>query len=164
VAIQNARLFSTAEIYGSELEKRLADLENAERALGESEQGRKTSEEKFERIFHSSPIAFSITTLEKGRFLEVNAAFEARYGYSRQELLGRTAQELRIWEDPADHRVLVAQLNRGEPIRKVITRLRSKSGEIKVTAYAADRIQFDGQVAILGVSEDVSTYDPKRVH
>jgi GAF domain-containing protein len=27
VAIQNARLYSTAEIYGSELEKRLADLQ-----------------------------------------------------------------------------------------------------------------------------------------
>src|SRR5580700_10553482 len=76
-AIQNARLYSTAEIYGSELEKRLADLQNAERALGQSEAGRRVSEEKFQRIFHSCPIAFSITTVE-GLFLEVNAAFEAR--------------------------------------------------------------------------------------
>jgi GAF domain-containing protein len=33
VAIQNARLYSTAEIYGSELEKRLSDLQQAEQAL-----------------------------------------------------------------------------------------------------------------------------------
>jgi PAS domain S-box-containing protein len=161
VAIQNARLYSTAEIYGSELEKRLADLHMAEQALNQSEAGRRVSEEKFQKIFHSSPIAFSITTLEEGRFLEVNAAFEARYGYSRQEILGRTVNELRIWDDPADRRLLLTQLQRGGPLRNVITRLRAKSGEIKLTAYSADRIEFDGQRCILAVSEDVVTHDPK---
>ncbi|SPF36637.1 exported hypothetical protein [Candidatus Sulfotelmatobacter kueseliae] len=162
VAIQNARLYSTAEIYGSELEKRLADLQKAEQALDQSEAGRRVSEEKFQKIFHSSPIAFSITTLEEGRFLEVNAAFEDRYGYSRQEILGHTVSELRIWDDPADRRLLMTQLRRGGPIRNVITRLRTKSGEIKLTAYSADRILFEGQTCILAVSEDVVTHDPRR--
>jgi PAS domain S-box-containing protein len=164
VAIQNARLYSTAEIYGSELEKRLTDLQKAEQALDQSEAGRRVSEEKFQKIFHSSPVAFSITTLEEGRFLEVNAAFEARYGYSRPEVLGRTVHELRIWDDPADRRLLVAQLQRGGPIRSVITRLRAKSGAIKLTAYSADRIEFDGQRCILAISEDVITHDPKSIN
>jgi len=164
VAIQNARLYSTAEIYGSELEKRLADLESARCALDESEAGRRVSEEKFEKIFDSSPIAFSITTLEDGRFLEVNKAFELRYGYSRQEVLGHTVHELRIWEDPAERRLLVAQLKRGGLIRNVVTRLRTKCGEIKLTTFSADRIQFDGQSCILVVSGDVSSHDPKTIH
>jgi PAS domain S-box-containing protein len=163
-AIQNARLYSTAEIYGSELEKRLSDLQNAERALDQAEECRRASEEKFQKIFDSSPIAFSITTLEEGRFLEVNAAFEARYGYSCQEILGRTVNELKIWDDPADRRLLVAELQRGCPIRNVMTRLRAKSGEIKLTAYSADRIEFDGQKCILAVSEDVVTRDPKSIN
>jgi len=161
VAIQNARLYSTAEIYGSELEKRLGDIQKAEQALDRSEAGRRVSEEKFQKIFHSSPIAFSITTLEEGRFLEVNAAFEARYGYSRQEVLGRTVTDLRIWDDPADRRLLLTQLQRGGPLRNVITRLRAKSGELKLTAYSADRIDFEGQKCILALSEDVVTHDPK---
>ena len=161
-AIQNARLYSTAEIYGSELEKRLADLQKAEQALDQSEEGRRISEEKFEKIFHSSPVAFSITTLEEGRFLEVNASFECRYGYRREEVLGRTVHELGIWGDPADRRLLLTQLRRGGPIRSVITRLRTKAGEIKLTVYSADRIQFDGQTCILAVSEDVVTHDPTR--
>jgi PAS domain S-box-containing protein len=163
-AIQNARLYSTAEIYGSELEKRLSDLQNAERALDQSEECRRVSEEKFQKIFNSSPIAFSITTFEEGRFLEVNGAFEARYGYSRHEILGRTTQELRIWDHPADRRLLVAQLQRGGPIRNAITRFRTKSGEAKLTAYSADRIEFEGQKCILAVSEDVVTHDPKSTN
>ncbi len=161
-AIQNARLYSTAEIYGSELEKRLADLQKAERALDQSEAGRRVSEDKFQKIFHSSPVAFSITTLEEGRFLEVNAVFECRYGYRREEVLGHTVYELGIWEDPADRKLLLAQLGRGGPVRNVITRLRTKDGEIKLTAYSADRIQFDGQACILAVSEDVPQFEPRK--
>ncbi|MGB9073265.1 MAG: PAS domain S-box protein [Terriglobales bacterium] len=159
-AIQNARLYQTAQIYGSELEKRIADLKQAEAALAESEGSRRISEEKFQKVFRSSPVPFSITTVNEGRFLDVNAAFEHRYGYSRAEAVGRTVHELRIWEDPADRELMIAQLNKGGPIRNVITRLRVKSGEIKLTAYSADKIQFEGQACILAVSEDVPAYDP----
>src|SRR5581483_651511 len=135
-AIQNARLYQTARIYGSELEKRFADLKQAEAALAISEDSRRISEEKFQKVFRSSPVPFSITTVEEGRFLDVNAAFEQRYGYSREEVLGHTVHELKIWDDPADRAFMVTQLNKGGPIRNIITRLRTKSGEVKLTMYS----------------------------
>ena len=125
-AIQNARLYQTARIYGEELEKRLADLKQAEAALAEAEGGRKLSEEKFQKVFRSSPVPFSITTLKEGRFLDVNIAFERRYGYSREELLGRTVHDLKIWEDPLDRVRMVALLQKSGPIRNVITHLRNQ--------------------------------------
>jgi PAS domain S-box-containing protein len=161
-AIQNAKLYETARIYGEELEKRLADLKRAEVALAESEDSRRISEDKFQRVFRSSPIPFSITTVKEGRFLDVNAAFERRYGYSRAEVLGRTVHELGIWEDPANRELMLAQLNKGGPIQNIMTRLRTKSGEIKVTAYSSDRIQFEGQSCILAASEDLPQLDPHK--
>jgi len=163
-AIQNARLYQTAKIYGEELEKRIADLKHAETALAAAEGSRRLSEEKFQKVFRSSPIPFSITTVKEGRFMDVNAAFERRYGYARGEVLGHTVHELRIWEDPEDRVLMVEQLQRGGPIRNVITRLRTKSGEVKLTAYSADRIQFDGQSCILAVSEDLPEYDKGKVN
>jgi PAS domain S-box-containing protein len=161
-AIQNARLYARAEIYGEELEKRIADLRQAETALAQSEGIRRASEEKFQKVFRSSPVAFSITTLNEGRFVDVNAVFEIRYGYSRTELIGHTIHELAIWEDPADRTFMIAQLSKGGPIRNVITRLRTKSGEIKLTVYSADRIQFEDQSCILAVSEDVPVFNPHQ--
>jgi PAS domain S-box-containing protein len=149
VAIQNARLFARADIFASELEKRMGDLRKAEAALAQAQGDRHVSEEKFQKVFRSSPIPFSITTVKEGRFLDVNAAFERRYGYSREEALGHTVHELRIWEDPADRVLMIEQLQRGGPIRNVITRLRTKSGEVKLTAYSADRIQFEANRAFL---------------
>ena len=163
-AIQNARLYQTAQIYGEELEKRLADLKQAEAALAQAQGDRQVSEEKFQKVFRSSPIPFSVTTLKEGRFLDVNRAFEHRYGYLREEVLGRTVHDLKIWEDPADRVRMVSLLQKSGPIRNVITRLRTKSGQIKLTAYSADRIQFDGQSCILAVSEDLPEYDEHKAN
>lgn len=158
-AIQNSRLYERAEIFGSELQRRLTDLRQTEKALEQSEEGRRISEDKFQKVFRSSPIAFSITTVNEGRFIDVNAAFERRYGYSRAEVVGRTVGELGIWENPKDRALMVAQLRQGRPIQNVITRIRTKSGEVKITAYSADKIQFDGQSCILAVSEDLPATD-----
>jgi PAS domain S-box-containing protein len=154
-AIQNSRLYERAEIFGSELQRRLTDLRQTEKALQQSEEGRRVSEDKFQKVFRSSPISFSITTVNEGRFVDVNAAFERRYGYSRAEVIGRTIGELGIWEDPKDRALMIAQLQQRAPIRNGITRIRTKSGEVKVTAYSADTIQFDGQPCLLVVSEDL---------
>jgi GAF domain-containing protein len=91
-AIQNARLYSTAD-YASELQKRLVDLQDAETALAEAQGDRPGSGDKFEKVFRSSPSPFTTTTLREGRFVDVNAAFERRYGYSRAEVLGRSVHE-----------------------------------------------------------------------
>jgi PAS domain S-box-containing protein len=164
VAIQNSRLYECASIYGSELERRVNDLHEAKRALEESEEGRKVSDERFQKVFRSSPIPFSITTVKEGLFLDVNAAFECRYGYSRSELLGHTVHELRIWEDPADRSLMLAQLQKGVPIRNVVARLRTKSGDLKLTTYSADKIHFDGQDCVLAVSEDMPKYERQQIN
>ncbi|MBZ5666489.1 MAG: PAS domain S-box protein [Acidobacteriia bacterium] len=154
-AIQNSRLYERAEIFGSELQRRLTDLRQTEKALEQSEEGRRVSEDKFQKVFRSSPVAFSISTLGEGRYIEVNSAFEQRYGYSRTELIGRTAEELRVWEDPTERTRLVDQLRRGRPVRNFVTRFRTKPGDLIVTVFSADTIQFDGQLCLLAVSEDV---------
>ena len=69
-----------------------------------------------------------------------------------------------MWCDPADRMFMIEQLQRGIPVRNVITWLRTKSGEVKLTAYSADRIHFDGQSCILAVSEDLAEYDQKKAN
>jgi PAS domain S-box-containing protein len=163
-AIENARLYTRAEIYASELEKRLKDLNAAEAALLQAQADRKISEDRFQNVFRSNPVPFSITTCKEGKFMDVNAAFERRYGYSREELLGHTFHEIRIWEDLSDRVNMLLQLQRGQAIRNIVTRLRTKSGELKVTAYSADKIQFDGQECVLIASEDVVEYDVRKAN
>lgn len=162
VAIQNARLYERAEIYGEELERRLFDLRNAKQALEQSEENCRASEDRFQKVFRSSPIAFSITTLADGRYVDVNAAFERRYGYPRAEVLGRTSHEINIWEDPTERSRLIEQVRRGLSIRNAVTTLRTKSGELIVSVYSADSIELEGQACLLVVSEDLPQCVPPR--
>jgi PAS domain S-box-containing protein len=155
VAIQNARLYERAEIYGAELERRLADLERAQRALEKAEEHRALSEDKFTKVFRSSPIAFSITTLEEGRILDVNEAFERRYGYSRDDLIGHTVLEIGIWEHPEERLRMVEEIRAHGSIRNHATRLRKLSGEVVDTIYSAQTVQLDDQPCILAVTEDL---------
>lgn len=160
VAIQNARLYERAEIYGFELEQRLADLAHTEHALQQAEEDRALSDDKFVKVFRSSPIAFSIATVAEGRFLDVNQAFECRYGYSRQELVGRTLFETGIWNNSEERLQMLDEVRKQGRVRNCVTRFRTRSGALLDTTYSADIIELDGQQCLLSVSEDV----PERVN
>jgi PAS domain S-box-containing protein len=153
VAIQNARLYERAEIYGAELERRLADLQQTQQALREAQQGRTLSEERCSKVFRSSPIAFSITTVAEGRFVDVNEAFERRYGFSCEELVGRTVFDIGVWDNPGDRAQMLTEVAEQGRVRNRITRFRTRSGELLDTIYSADIIELVGQPCLLAVSE-----------
>jgi PAS domain S-box-containing protein len=155
VAIQNARLYERAEIYGAELERRLADLEMTQQALRLAEEGRTLSEERFTKVFRSSPIAFSITTMDEDRLVDVNDAFERRYGYSREQLIGRTVFEIGIWDDASERRQVLSEIRRKGSVRNHVTRFRRPSGELIDTIFSAQAVELDGRQCLLAVSEDL---------
>jgi PAS domain S-box-containing protein len=151
VAIQNARLYERAEIYGIELQQRLADLEVTQQALRLAEEGRTLSEERFTKVFRSSPTPFSITTLEEGRFVDINNAFEKQYGYTRSHLIGRTILEVGLWEDPNELRRIGDEIREHGSVRGLTTRLRKSSGEALDTIVSAESGELDGRKCLFAV-------------
>jgi PAS domain S-box-containing protein len=156
VAIQNARLYERAEIYGTELEKQLAGLEQTQRALHKAEESRALSEEKFTKVFRASPIAFSITTVDEGSFIEVNEAFEHRYGYSREELIGRRILDIGIWEDPDDRPRMLREIREHGSIRNHAIRIRKHSCEVVEAVFSAQVLELEGRRCILAVTEELT--------
>ena len=155
VAIQNARLYERAEIYGAELEQRLGDLQQTQNALRRAEEGRTVAEEKFTKVFRSSLIASSITTVDDGRFIDVSEAFERRYGYNRDELLGRTAIDVGIWDDPSERGRILREIREQGRVRNRVTRFRTRSGQAIDIFYSAEIVALEGCDCVLAVSEDL---------
>jgi PAS domain S-box-containing protein len=162
VAIQNARLYERAEIYGAELERRIVELHRVEETLRESEQARRASEECFQKVFRSAPVAMSVTSLADDRFIEVNETFEQRFGFTRKELIGHTSTELCFWEDPRERIRLVERLGLGESIRGAVARLRLKSGTYWPIGYSAELIDLDGKPCLLVATEDLPKTTDQR--
>jgi PAS domain S-box-containing protein len=47
------------------------------------------SEEKFSKVFHHSPCFIIVSSLSRGKIMEVNEAFTRKFGYSAEELIGK---------------------------------------------------------------------------
>ena len=122
-----------------------------------TEEALRFSEEKFAKAFRASPDAITITTLEEGRYIEVNDSFLRLSGYTREEVIGRTSLELNLWAEPADRARLVEPIRRQEPVRNLEAKFRSKSGRTGPALVSADRIELAGQACLLTVTRDLTS-------
>lgn len=120
------------------------------------ERALRRSEEKFSKIFQSSPIAICITTLATGRFVDVNEGFQQQSQFHREELIGHTSLELGLWADPAQRKAIVDETCAGKAIRSRELQFRNKGGEIRTKLYSAEPIQIGLERCLLAVSEDIT--------
>lgn len=127
----------------------VSERKRIERELAESEK-------KFSKTFHSNPADMTLATADEGRFLDVNEEFENVMGYSRAEVIGRTAGELNIWVDISDRKGIVDSLRRGEKVRNTEAAVRAKSGEIRKVLVSADIIEIDGVEYLLIATSDIT--------
>src|SRR5262245_26672335 len=69
------------------------------------------NEERFAKAFNANPQPMSLTTVMGGRYLDVNESFLEMSGYTREELIGHTSLDLRIWETSNARAEFVKRLN-----------------------------------------------------
>jgi diguanylate cyclase (GGDEF)-like protein/PAS domain S-box-containing protein len=131
----------------------ITDVRRAEELL-------RRSEERFEKIFQSSPDAIVISRLSDGRYLEVNQRWLELFGYEREEILGHTSLQLGIWADPAARPRFVEQVAAHGALQGFETRFRKKSGAIIDAVVSADVIDIDGEAHLIVPIMDIT--DRKR--
>jgi len=124
------------------------------------EQELKKSEEKFAKAFRHSPLAKAITTAKDHRYVDVNETFLEVFGWSRDEVIGRTPFDLGIWVHPEDRLALVKRLESGSSVRNLEHQFRIKNGEVRTGLASAELIEIGGEPCVLGVTADIT--DLKR--
>jgi PAS domain S-box-containing protein len=116
----------------------------------------KGSEEKFRKAFMTGADAFYIATLNAGLILEVNDCFQEVFGYTREEVIGKTSIQLDLYADPADRAKMVSEVKSKGYVRNMEIRARRKRGEIFPLLISVNLLRESGEQLILGVLRDIT--------
>jgi len=123
----------------------------------QAEQLMRQSEERFSKVFRSSPTPMSVTTLDQGTYLDVNDSLMKLLGFTREEMIGKTSIELGVWPDPEDRIKMAERVLHQKSLRNFQCQLRAKNGEIRFAVAAIERLDFRGeQNVILATFHDIT--------
>jgi two-component system, cell cycle sensor histidine kinase and response regulator CckA len=114
------------------------------------------SEEKFSKIFRTSPAPIVIVRLKDSRIVEVNQAFENLSGYRREEIIGRTARELKLSMNSREHDLVFRNLRQAGRAATRESRFRTKGGDVKTCRFSFEKIELDGESCVLMVLLDLT--------
>lgn len=88
------------------------------------------SKELFRAVFDASSDLMSVSRLEDGQCLEVNAVWLEVLGFERDEVIGKTAAEMRVWAEPSVRSRIIRQLKSEKVIENLDTSLRGRDGKL----------------------------------
>src|SRR5664280_1536850 len=121
-----------------------------------AEEALRESEERFSKSFRTSPISFVIANIEDGRIIEINDAFTSISGFTREEALGNTTLNMKIWVHEEDRKDIIDSLSKGKAILHKETMLRSKEGKVAIVLLSAQVIKLVNRNCIISSIEDIT--------
>ncbi len=124
------------------------------------------SEQNFAVAFRKSPVAMTITSAVSEKYVDVNEVFLRDTGYTREEVIGHTSEELHLFVDYEDRNRLI-RLGQTESQCGTDMDLRMKSGEIGNCLIYTSLIETGGQpqclASIVNITDRKKATDLIRV-
>ncbi|MFH0782855.1 MAG: PAS domain S-box protein [Pseudomonadota bacterium] len=110
--------------------------------------------QKFNRVFNNNPALMSMVSLPDKKFTDINDAFSNALGFSREEILGKTSNELHFFIDQEESRRFAEESQRKGGISNSEFRIRCKNGMILDGLFSGEVIKSQGQQFFLTVMID----------
>ena len=131
-----------------------------------TEKALRASEEKFAKAFSANPMFVSISTLADGRYIDVNEGFLRGTGYTRDEIIGRTSQDVALWINPQDRQRAIDCMIKNGRVSGFEAELRKKSGESMTCEIWSEQIVIEDELCVIWITSDVSERkeDERKIH
>jgi PAS domain S-box-containing protein len=114
------------------------------------------SEQRLAKMIEASPEAITIASIEDGTFMLVNPAAQRLSGYTREEMIGKSALAMGFYPDPEERTRLIADLKRLEAVHGREMGLRRKDGQVRDVLISAALIDFKGSKFVLFQGIDIT--------
>ncbi|MEH1819868.1 MAG: ATP-binding protein [Nostoc sp.] len=135
------------------LQKQLqAQNERLQQEIGD----RAKAEEKFAKVFRSSPNPIAIATVAEARFIDVNPSFLKMSGYCLTEVIGDTAAELNLGKNTVAIAQTIQLLPETGSLYNLEFEFSTKSGERKTILISLELIDLAGVPCALLIANDIT--------
>ena len=126
------------------------------RRLQRTQHSLKESESKFFGLFRQSPIPHTLVRFQDGQFVEVNDAWLHDFGFQLEEVIGRSALDMGIWESPTERLRLMALLVARGSVDRFEVRHRHRDGRIVICLMSGRTFYAGQEKMILFTLQDVT--------
>jgi len=113
------------------------------------------NEEKFNALFQLSPFSTSLAEVESRRIVDVNENYLKTFGYTREELIGKTNLELNLVDENVRSKIMQVIQETGR-VKNFETELRKKSGETIPVLVSVETITIGSKKYFLTVINDIA--------
>ena len=128
-----------------------------------AELARERSEALLSHVVATSPDLITLTDVSTGRYVMVNDAFVTLTGWSRDEAVGRTAQELGVWGGEALRLDFSAQVREHGGVRDLPIAFRDRQGREFSLLVSAARFGMEGREYVVLNGRDVTRSERERL-
>ncbi len=111
---------------------------------------------RFETLFRTNPAIMAIVTADARRFVDVNDSFLETLGYTREQVIGASSQEIGVFFGDARWARARAALRRDGFIRNHELALRRKDGSLVQGLFSGAYVEVEGQSHLIIVMVDIT--------
>ncbi|GGC85793.1 PAS domain-containing sensor histidine kinase [Undibacterium terreum] len=123
----------------------------------------RANEHKYSTIFQLSPIAMGLVNVLTSEVVEVNDVWLDQFGYRKEDVIGRTALELRFWDRPEERVAMIKQLQLHDRVDKFEIRHRHKDGHVLICLMSARLFDIEkGRMFIFSLLDVTRQYEIER--
>src|ERR1035437_2529058 len=143
-------------------------LETNKRLENELELIRSKSLEKSEiiretifKIFHSASYLMAISKLDTGQYVDINEAFHNALGYSKEEVVGHTSDDIQLFADFGESNKYIKLISKLRSVKDYPITLQTKKGEVRYYLFSSERVTLENEVYLLTVFTEITSKDKK---
>ncbi|MES2257810.1 MAG: ATP-binding protein [Pseudomonadota bacterium] len=133
---------------GTALRERVAQLEDSERRLSESEA-------RFKTLFDMAPLPLSVTDRD-GRIVGANQALVHTFGYSAEVLIGQDSNAFRFWATVQERERIWDLYQRNGAVQGEVAEIVLRGGAIGKVAIWSSSLTLGGSTAIIWALLDLT--------
>lgn len=143
------KVYSTEKGYFTTVFQDITDLKTRELTF-------KDRSDKFYNLFELSPDSLILTNTSTNKIVDVNESFSKLTGYSKEESINKTTEDLNIWLDNSQRENFLKEIKEKGLVKNREYSFRTKGGKTIIGLLSTNIIKMNDELFSLGIVRDIT--------